>query len=491
MLEDKNGEPNKEEMESKKDGGFLNNLRLKLQQRRNFKKQEELLNKSRERALKYLLREDKERKEKEGSEAPSSFISLRHVNKVYPNLVQAVYDFNLDIKEKEFIVFVGPSGCGKSTTLRMIAGLEDITTGGLYLSGKLANGVPAKDRNMAMVFQSYALYPHLNVYQNMAFSLRLRHEKPEIIYERVKQAAKILELGEYLDRKPKELSGGQRQRVALGRAIVRNASIFLMDEPLSNLDAKLRVQMRSEIVRIHRAVGATTIYVTHDQTEAMTMADRIVVMKLGHIQQIGTPQEIFDHPANMFVASFIGSPAMNLIPCRLIDGEFLFADGQRIKASKKQLDAISRFYRLRESELENKLAIESKRVEEDIAEIEESNHKRKLDLSYMNREKEAIEHDIEALKKFLSETPLRLVYGIRPEDFRRAKEAGASVIEIEVKAAELMGREYIVHFDFGGKETVARIDAKEEIKAGEKIKIEVELSKARLYDPVSELAIEK
>lgn len=477
--------------ESLKKPTFLDGIKAKFQRRREFKKQTDMLNKSRERSLKYLLREDKERKEK-GENIPStSFISLRHVNKVYPNLVQAVYDFNLDIKEKEFVVFVGPSGCGKSTTLRMIAGLEDITTGSLYLSGKLSNGIPAKDRNMAMVFQSYALYPHLNVYQNMAFSLRLRHEKPEVIYARVKEAAKILELGEYLDRKPKELSGGQRQRVALGRAIVRNASIFLMDEPLSNLDAKLRVQMRSEIVRIHRTVGATTIYVTHDQTEAMTMADRIVVMKLGHIQQIGTPQEIFDHPANMFVASFIGSPAMNLVPCRLVGGAFLFSDGKKLPASLSQKESISSFYEKRQKELKERLEAETMRVEADIAEIEASKHNKKLDLSYMNRDKEAIESDIAALETFLKETPLKLVYGIRPEDFRRATKDDSSVIDVEVKTAELMGREYIIHFDFGGKEAVARIDAKEEVKAGEHIKIELELEKARLYDPVSELGIDQ
>ena len=224
-------------------------------------------------------------------------LSLQHVDKIYDNNVQAVFDFNLDVKDKEFIVFVGPSGCGKSTTLRMIAGLEEISAGDFYIDGKRMNDVEPKDRDIAMVFQSYALYPHMSVYENMAFGLKLRKFSKEEIDKRVHEAARILEIEPYLDRKPKALSGGQRQRVALGRAIVRNAKVFLMDEPLSNLDAKLRVQMRSEIIQLHERIGATTIYVTHDQTEAMTMADRIVVMKGGYIQQIGSPKEIYNNPA--------------------------------------------------------------------------------------------------------------------------------------------------------------------------------------------------
>ena len=219
-------------------------------------------------------------------------LSLRHINKIYDNKVQAVFDFNLEIQDKEFIVLVGPSGCGKSTTLRMIAGLEDITNGELYIDDKLVNDVAPKNREIAMVFQSYALYPFMTVYENMAFGLQIRKTNKDEIDRRVRAAAKALEIEQYLDRKPKALSGGQRQRVALGRAIVRNAKVFLMDEPLSNLDAKLRVQMRSEIIRLHKNIGATTIYVTHDQTEAMTMASRIVIMKDGYIQQIGTPKEI-------------------------------------------------------------------------------------------------------------------------------------------------------------------------------------------------------
>ena len=233
-------------------------------------------------------------------------ISFQHINKIYPNHKQAVFDFNLDIKEKEFIVFVGPSGCGKSTTLRMLAGLEDITYGDLYIDGKFANDLMPKERDVAMVFQNYALYPNMTVYDNMAFSLAARRFDKEEIDRRVRHAAEILEIADYLDVKPANLSGGQRQRVALGRAIVRNPKVFLMDEPLSNLDAKLRVQMRSEIVKLHNSVGATTIYVTHDQTEAMTMASRIVVMKDGVVQQIGTPEEIYNRPSNVFVSKFIG-----------------------------------------------------------------------------------------------------------------------------------------------------------------------------------------
>ena len=240
-------------------------------------------------------------------------LKLVGVDKIYDNGVQAVFNFNIDIEDKEFIVFVGPSGCGKSTTLRMIAGLEEISAGEFYIDDVLMNDVPPKDRDIAMVFQSYALYPHMSVYENMAFSLKLKKTPREEIERRVKEAAEILGLENYLDRKPKALSGGQRQRVALGRAIVRNPKVFLMDEPLSNLDAKLRVQMRSQIIKIHERVGATTIYVTHDQTEAMTMASRIVVMKDGYIQQIGAPKDLYNHPANMFVAGFIGSPAMNFL----------------------------------------------------------------------------------------------------------------------------------------------------------------------------------
>ena len=239
-------------------------------------------------------------------------VDLNHIYKKYEgNDKYSVNDFDLHIKDKEFIVFVGPSGCGKSTTLRMVAGLEDISKGTLEIDHKVMNDVAPKDRDIAMVFQNYALYPHMSIYDNMAFGLKLRHYKKDEIDKRVKHAADILGLSEYLDKKPSELSGGQRQRVALGRAIVRDAPIFLMDEPLSNLDAKLRVTMRAEIAKLHQNLGTTTIYVTHDQTEAMTLADRVVVMSVGKVQQIGTPLEVYNTPVNMFVAGFIGSPQMN------------------------------------------------------------------------------------------------------------------------------------------------------------------------------------
>lgn len=269
-------------------------------------------------------------------------LSLRNIDKIYHNGVQAVYDFNLDIADKEFIVFVGPSGCGKSTTLRMIAGLEEISSGELYINDKLMNEVNPKDRNIAMVFQNYALYPHMSVFDNMAFGLQIQKKDKKEIEEKVKKAAEMLELLPYLDRKPAALSGGQRQRVALGRAIVRQADIFLMDEPLSNLDAKLRSQMRTEISRIHDSLNTTTIYVTHDQTEAMSMASRIVVMKDGYIQQIGSPEEIYDYPENVFVANFIGSPPMNFFKGEIDQGK-LIVGNDSIDLSEKNKDALKTF----------------------------------------------------------------------------------------------------------------------------------------------------
>ena len=253
-------------------------------------------------------------------------LKLTNISKIYPNGFLAVEDFNLEVEDNEFIVFVGPSGCGKSTTLRMIAGLEEITKGTLQIDDKVVNKVPPKNRGIAMVFQSYALYPHLSVYDNMAFSLDLAGFDEDVIEKKVQETAEILGLEDYLDRKPRNLSGGQRQRVALGRSIIRHAKIFLMDEPLSNLDAKQRVTMRSELIRIHRKVRATTIYVTHDQIEAMTMADRIVIIDHGKIMQVGTPKELYFHPKNIFVAGFIGDPPMNFVSGRLDKGGFVSLD---------------------------------------------------------------------------------------------------------------------------------------------------------------------
>ncbi len=255
-----------------------------------------------------------------------SYIELRNVYKVYGNDVLAINNFNLNIEKNEFVALIGPSGCGKSTLLRMIAGLEEISYGDLLIDGKKMNDVHAKDRDIAMVFQNYALYPHLSIYDNIAFGLKLRKVDKKTIHEKVTQVAKILGLEEYLEKKPNELSGGQRQRVALGRAIVQGSNIFLMDEPLSNLDAKLRTKMRVEILRLHKQLGVTTIYVTHDQVEAMTMADRIVVLNKGVIQQVGTPTELYSNPANLFVAKFIGDPEINLINATIQNGELIFGE---------------------------------------------------------------------------------------------------------------------------------------------------------------------
>ena len=262
-------------------------------------------------------------------------LSLQNLNKIYDNNVQAVFDFNMEIEDGEFIVLVGPSGCGKSTTLRMIAGLEDISSGNLIIDGEDVTQKPPKDRDIAMVFQNYALYGHMTIYENMAFSLTLRHENPNVIHEKVIAAAEILGLTDQLNKKPKQLSGGQRQRVAMGRAIVRTPKVFLFDEPLSNLDAKLRGATRREILLLHKRLGATMIYVTHDQTEALTLADRIVCMSMGYVQQIGTPLELYDTPANLFVASFIGLPPMNFFDCK-VEETCLVGDGFTYKLSEDE-----------------------------------------------------------------------------------------------------------------------------------------------------------
>ncbi|MBR2055297.1 MAG: sn-glycerol-3-phosphate ABC transporter ATP-binding protein UgpC [Clostridia bacterium] len=271
-----------------------------------------------------------------------AYLTLRNVNKIYPNGFHAVHDFNLEAEKGEFIVFVGPSGCGKSTTLRMIAGLEDISKGEFLINGELANQWSPRQREVAMVFQSYALYPNMTVYDNLAFGLNLQGVDEDVIEERVMKTAKILGLTEYLDRMPRALSGGQRQRVAVGRSIIRKVGVFLMDEPLSNLDAKQRVTMRSEITQIHRETGATTIYVTHDQTEAMTMADRIVVMKDGYVQQVGTPQDVYFHPRNMFVAGFIGEPPMNFIR-RKVENGCIRIGGRTLDLSRKLGEGIAAY----------------------------------------------------------------------------------------------------------------------------------------------------
>ena len=372
-------------------------------------------------------------------------LKLDKVYKKYPNATQySVEDFNLDVKDKEFIVFVGPSGCGKSTTLRMIAGLEDITEGEFTIDGKLMNDVAPKDRDIAMVFQNYALYPHMTVFDNMAFGLKLRKHKKEDIKQRVENAAKILGLTDLLDRKPADMSGGQRQRVAMGRAIVRDAKVFLMDEPLSNLDAKLRVSMRTEIAKIHRRIGATTIYVTHDQTEAMTLADRIVIMSstpnadksgtVGRIEQIGTPQELYNEPATKFVAGFIGSPAMNFLNLK-IEGNKLIGEGISLT-------------------------------------LPEGQHKLLKEKGYSSKE---------------------VIMGIRPEDISAsilAEEAYPEAqIEAEVTVSELLGAETMLYLKAGDAELVSRVEARDFRQPGEKITVTLNLNKAHFFDKDTEVRI--
>ncbi len=359
-------------------------------------------------------------------------LTLKNIYKTYSNGFEAVKNFNIEIKDKEFIVFVGPSGCGKSTVLRMIAGLEDITSGELYIAERLCNDIEPKDRHLAMVFQNYALYPHMSVRENIAFALKLRKMDKDEINRLVNETAKLLDIEALLDRKPKALSGGQRQRVALGRAIVRNAQVYLMDEPLSNLDAKLRIQMRSEIIKLHERVNATMIYVTHDQTEAMTMADRIVVMKDGDIQQIGTPKDIYHHPANMFVAGFLGSFATNFLKGMIKDDHFC-CEGHEIQ------------------------------------------------LPEMFHEK---------LKSYHGKD---IILGIRPEDLHSedivADTYPTSCFDFEIEVSELLGHECILHGRIGRQSLEAKLAARQDIKAHRKIKLAMDLVKIHFYDPQTQLNI--
>ena len=431
----------------------------------------------------------------------NAFISLEHINKIYPNHVQAVFDFNLDIKEKEFIVFVGPSGCGKSTTLRMIAGLEDITFGNLYINGEFANTLLPKSRDCAMVFQSYALYPNMTVYDNMAYSLKVRHVNKDEIREKVLKAAKILELTDYLGRKPGELSGGQRQRVALGRAIVRNAKIFLMDEPLSNLDAKLRVQMRSEIVALHEKIGSTTIYVTHDQTEAMTMADRIVVMKDGYVQQIGTPKEIYNKPANVFVATFIGAPAMNMLDVRFEKDKILLPNKITLKVSKEQLaelkESIKKEIELLDKEIgsiEEENAMLNKPVEEHTDKLYKSKSFRKRipDILAINNEKlESLQKRKQVMLSKEKDLTFDAIIGIRPEDI--VSENASKIIDdksalfpLFINQAELLGNEYYIYSEIDGKKVIAKMSANEEVETKVEKKFAINLKNIHLFDKESE-----
>ncbi|MBG9978606.1 ABC transporter ATP-binding protein [Ruoffia tabacinasalis] len=365
-------------------------------------------------------------------------INLNNIYKQYPgNDTYSVSDFNLEIDDKEFIVFVGPSGCGKSTTLRMIAGLEDITKGELVIDEEVMNDVEPKDRNIAMVFQNYALYPHMTVFDNMAYGLKLRKYSKDEIKKRVDSAAETLGLTEFLERKPAALSGGQRQRVALGRAIVRDAKVFLMDEPLSNLDAKLRVQMRTEIARLHNTLNTTTIYVTHDQTEAMTLATRIVIMDRGLIQQIGSPREVYDHPVNMFVAGFMGSPAMNFFNVTYSNGRI--TDG-------KEIDV----------------------------EVYEPARRLLEEKGYEGKD---------------------VVFGIRPEDINAEQVAldlhSEARVNAEVVVSELMGSETMLHSKVGDTTFVARVDARDTHGPGETVELAFNMNKGHFFDVDTEEVIKK
>ncbi len=364
-------------------------------------------------------------------------LSLKGIYKRYPGGVVAVSDFSLEIADKEFLVLVGPSGCGKSTTLRMIAGLEEITEGELYIGDRIVNDIAPKDRDIAMVFQNYALYPHMTVFDNMAFGLKLRKTPKDEIKRRVEEAAKILDISHLLDRKPKALSGGQRQRVALGRAIVREPKVFLLDEPLSNLDAKLRAQMRTELAKIHHNLETTFIYVTHDQTEAMTMATRIVVMKDGFIQQVDVPQRLYKYPCNMFVAGFIGSPQMNFVDAVL---------------TEKSGDIYLEFKN-------NSLKLPESKINDEVK-------------SYVGKE---------------------IIFGIRPEhvhDEERYLESMPDyVIEANVEVTELMGAETFLYLDVDGEKLTAKVAPTTTAKADERTKIVLSLEHIHLFDKETQKTI--
>lgn len=365
-------------------------------------------------------------------------ISMENICKTYPNGVSAVENFSLEIKDKEFLIFVGPSGCGKSTTLRMIAGLEDITSGVLKLDGEVVNEVPARNRDIAMVFQSYALYPHMSVYDNIAFGLRRRKLSKDEVDQKVREAARILDLESQLKKKPRELSGGQKQRVAMGAAIVRNPKVFLMDEPLSNLDAKLRVQMRLEIEELYERLGATIVYVTHDQTEAMTLGTRIVVMKDGIIQQVDTPENLYTRPANLFVAGFIGSPQMNFLKAAVLDKNGVLA----LEAGGSTLA------------------------------LPESRQKPLKEKGYVGKE---------------------IILGIRPEDIKDAEifvnVLEASCITARIQVYELLGAEALLYFEHAGSKVTASVHSRTKAREGDTVRLAFDMEKSYLFDMETERSI--
>ncbi len=574
-------------------------------------------------------------REKPKSCSKDAYIAIQNVNKIYDNLVQAVYDFNLDIKKNEFIVFVGPSGCGKSTTLRMIAGLEEITAGNLFIDGVYANALTPKDRNISMVFQSYALYPHMSVYDNMAFSMKIRKSvvpvldengqpvlvedeatikalekqikekevllskintptvealkvkiekleevlktasNKEKIQERiykikdrlmwiedstkrineeiavlkediekakeikipktetrflnkdeireiVLEAAKILQIEEYLDRKPRALSGGQRQRVALGRAICKKSKLFLMDEPLSNLDAKLRVNMRSEIIKLHKRIHATTIYVTHDQTEAMTMADRIVIMDKGYIKQIGTPKEIYNNPANVFVATFIGSPAMNIFDWTIENNKIVLGDKnvinlpesimEKIRSMLKQrIDSINEFEKhgLQE-EFDKELNVKKETYKLSLKEskcnyvhdengvtynpldlIELDDYEEEICQNIFNTKLEELKRNRKFYETCLKNNRFEIKFGVRPEDIyidgtvnKAEKVVESDVLTLEVSIKELLGNEYYLHTSLLDKDLVLKAKANVDVEEKQEIKVVLDMKKIHIFDTI-------
>ena len=375
-------------------------------------------------------------------------LSLRSIYKKYPGGVVAVSDVNLEIKDKEFIILVGPSGCGKSTTLRMIAGLEEISEGELYIGDRLVNDVAPKDRDIAMVFQNYALYPHMTVFENMAFGLKLRKVPKDEISRKVEEAARSLDISHLLDRKPKALSGGQRQRVALGRAIVREPQVFLLDEPLSNLDAKLRAQMRTEISKLHQKLGTTFIYVTHDQTEAMTMGDRIVVMKDGFIQQVDSPQNLYSNPVNLFVAGFMGSPQMNFVDAvlRKIEGKYTIEFGSE---DTKTSRGVKYYVELPES-----------KVDENVLS------------NYVDKE---------------------IIMGIRPENIHDEEmfisSAKTGIIDADVEITEMMGAEVYLYLTCQGISLTARVDPRSTARPQDTIKVALDPNKVHIFDKETEKTI--
>ena len=375
-------------------------------------------------------------------------LSLRSIYKKYPGGVVAVSDVNLEIKDKEFIILVGPSGCGKSTTLRMIAGLEEISEGELYIGDRLVNDVAPKDRDIAMVFQNYALYPHMTVFENMAFGLKLRKVPKDEISRKVEEAARSLDISHLLDRKPKALSGGQRQRVALGRAIVREPQVFLLDEPLSNLDAKLRAQMRTEISKLHQKLGTTFIYVTHDQTEAMTMGDRIVVMKDGFIQQVDSPQNLYSNPVNLFVAGFMGSPQMNFVDAvlRKIEGRYTIEFGSE---DTKTSRGVKYYVELPESKVDDNVLS-----------------------NYVDKE---------------------IIMGIRPENIHDEEmfisSAKTGIIDADVEITEMMGAEVYLYLTCQGISLTARVDPRSTARPQDTIKVALDPNKVHIFDKETEKTI--